>query len=68
MIILNFNAQMVLLSREALAQHIVSYANFSFLDEVHVSYFIFFVENKVHRFILFELLRLEPEADVVKEF
>lgn len=51
-----------------MAKEIVTNSNDALLDKVHVRYFIFLIENQVDRFLFVEFLRLETEADVIKEF
>ena len=66
-IVSDFNAKTILLLRQTLAKKIVTNSYTSLLDKVHVCHFIFFIENKVHRFLSVESLWSKAEADVIKE-
>ena len=66
-IISHFYAEAILLLWETLAKKIVTNSDTPLLDKVHVCHFVFLVQNKAHRFLAIEFLRLETEADVIKE-
>ena len=61
------NANLKLLFRETLSHQIVTDANVSLDDEVHVRYLIFFVNYQVVTIGLIEFLGLEAKANVVQE-
>ena len=61
------NTNLKLLFRETLGHQIVTDANVSLDDEVHVRYLIFFVNYQVVTIGLIEFLGLEAKANVVQE-
>lgn len=62
-----FDSELELLSRQALSHQIVSDAHGTFLNEVHIRYFMLLVQNKLIIINIIKLLGSESEADIVKE-
>lgn len=62
-----FDSELELLGRQALGHQVVSNANGTFLDEVHVGYFMLLVQNKLILRNIIKLLGSKSEAYIVKE-
>ena len=60
-----FNANVELLLGQALCHQVVADSNRAFLDEIHFSYLIFFVQNELIMLVEVKLGRLKPKTDVI---